>query len=223
MIAISAMQGSGEVVSQQTLWDFLVAGGPVMVPIGLCSVLALALAMERYLRLRRAAVCPRHTGETLELLAAGRAAEARAAAEADRSPSGRILLAGVRRAGFSVEELERGMEDQGQKELERLQAPIRQISLIANVAPLLGLFGTVVGIYQAFHTMVTVGMGKPEFLAAGIEVALITTIAGLIVAIPAILVAAHLHSRVRRLMLHVDEKLAPAVELLARRGASDAA
>ena len=98
-----------------------------------------------------------------------------------------------------------------------MSAPIRPIQLIGNIAPLMGLLGTVIGISEAFHRVVKTGMGKPEHLAGGIEQALTTTICGLVVAIPALLVAAHLNSKVRRLMLYVDERVAPAVELLAER------
>ncbi len=206
-----------EVVSTQTLWEFLASGGPVMVPIGICSVVVLAFTMERYLRLRRANVCPGVTQDAIELVRSGRFDEARARAENMRSPSGRILLAGLRRQGFAVEEVERVMEDQGLKEMERLRAPIRPIQLIGNIAPLMGLLGTVIGISEAFHWVVKTGMGKPENLAAGIEQALTTTIAGLIVAIPALLVAAHLGGRVRKLMLHTDDVTSPVVELVARR------
>jgi len=218
-------QESAEVVTTQTLWSFLASGGPVMFPIGVCSVVVVAFAMERYLRLQRPLVCPKNTDRVLQLLRAGQFDEARALADNLRAPSGRILLAGLRRQGFAVEEVERVMEDQGQKELEKLRAPIRPVSLIGNIAPLMGLLGTVIGISEAFHRVVKTGMGKPENLAAGIEQALTTTIAGLVVAIPALLIAAHLGGRVRKLLLATDEKLAPAVELLARSAGenSDAA
>ncbi|MEM7205280.1 MAG: MotA/TolQ/ExbB proton channel family protein [Planctomycetota bacterium] len=226
MIALnvaSAPQGAGEVVSTQTLWEFLASGGPVMIPIGLCSIVAAALAMERYLRVRRSVVLPAKTDEILELAESGRTREARDAAVAAKTPAARVLAAGLRRTGYSVEEVERAMEDQAQKELERLQAPIRTISVIANIAPLLGLLGTVIGIAEAFHRVVKTGMGKPENLAAGIEEALTTTIAGLVVAIPAMVLAAHLQGRVRKIMLRLDEKVAPVVEHVARHEESNAA
>ncbi len=207
-----------EVVSTQTFWSFLESGGPVMVPIAICSVAAVAFAMERYLRLRRSVVCPAaQTDEAIDLIRNGQWDAARERAESLRCASGRILVAGLRRRGYVLEEVERAMEDQGHKELERMSAPIRPIQLIGNIAPLMGLLGTVIGISEAFHRVVKTGMGKPEHLAGGIEQALTTTICGLVVAIPALLVAAHLNSKVRRLMLYVDERVAPAVELLAER------
>ncbi len=214
-ITLTAPQGT-EVVTTQTLWEYLQSGGPVMVPLVLCSVVAMAFAMERYLRLRRRVVCPTGVADAVQLVHDGRVDEAIHAAEAASSPGGRILLAGLRRSGFSIEDIERAIEDQGQKEMQRLQAPVRGLSLIANVSPLLGLLGTVIGIAEAFHRVVDSGLGKPEHLAVGIEQALTTTVVGLVIAIPAMLVAAHLHAKVRRLMLHTDETIAPVVEPLAR-------
>jgi biopolymer transport protein ExbB len=216
-----------EIVSRETVWSLLAAGGPVMIAIGLCSVLVLALSMDRYLRARRAPFCPKGTDQVLELLRVGAFDEARARADNLRAPSGRILLAGLRREGRSLHDIERAMEDQGRKELERLFSPIRAIQVIANIAPLLGLLGTVLGIAEAFDDVVRAGMGKPELLAGGIEKALVSTIAGLVVAIPALMLAAHLGARVRRVVLFTDEKLSPAVEMIAGSdrtgGQSDAA
>lgn len=225
MLSATIPQEAAEVVSTQTLWQFLESGGPVMIPIGVCSVIVVALAMERYLRLRSSLVCPRGIDEAVDSVRNGDLDEARARAENLRAPAGRILLAGLRREGFRLDEVEHAMEDQGSKELEKLEAPIRPIKLIGNIAPLMGLLGTVIGISEAFHRVVRTGMGKPENLAAGIEEALTTTIAGLVVAIPALLIAAHLSGRVRKLLLATDEKLSPSVELIARRleGKSDAA
>ena len=110
----------------------------------------------------------------------------------------------------------KGVIDFG-KEIERLRHNIRPLSVIGGVAPLLGLLGTVLGIAEAFHRVAQAGMGKPEVLAGGIEIALTTTIVGLCIAIPSILAASWLQGRVRRLILHVDERLAGVVEHLARR------
>ena len=90
MFAWTPLQ-EGEVVTTQTFWDFLQSGGPVMVPIGLCSVLVVALAMERFLRLRRGLICPRKIDDALELMRAGRFDEARDHTEGLKAPAGRIL------------------------------------------------------------------------------------------------------------------------------------
>ena len=188
-----------------------------MVPIAPCSVVALAFAMERLLFLRKQRVIPVAVTETLQLVQQGRTDKALARRPELNTPAGRILQAGMRRQGMPLEQIERAMEDQGKKEIEKLRSNILPLHLIAAVTPLLGLLGTVMGIQDSFHLVVRAGLGKPEHLAGGIEEALVTTIAGLTVAIPALLAAFYLTGTVRRLMLHVDDLLAPVVEVLTRK------
>jgi biopolymer transport protein ExbB len=208
----------------QTFGEFLAAGGPVMIPIALCSVVVAGLSLERYASLSRARMLPGAVDEVMDLVQSSQSQQALQVAENAKSPGTRILAAGIRRQGFPIRDVERAMEDQAHKEADKLRGNIRPLDLIAAIAPLMGLFGTVVGIAEAFHRVVRAGMGKPEQLAGGIEMALTTTIAGLAVAIPTMVIAAHLKARVRKLLLATDEKLSPAVEALAgRAGESHAA
>jgi biopolymer transport protein ExbB len=201
----------------RTFQDFLESGGPLMIPIGICSVVVVGLLFERLVALRRSAVCPSALTQATAAVREGRLDEAGELAATADAPGTRILSAGLRRRGYSVRDVERAMEDQAAKEIERLRANVRPISLVAAVAPLLGLLGTVIGIADSFHGVVTTGMGEPEALAGGINEALTTTICGLSVAIPALLVAAWLDARVRRLVAHADGLLAPTVEAIAAR------
>jgi biopolymer transport protein ExbB len=195
-----------------TIGEFFAAGGFLMWPILGCSVIVLGLAIERYLSMRLARLLPRPVLDAARRLQEGGSAPELAAATA---PGARVLAAGLRRRGLPLADVEKAMEDQLAKEGARLRGNVRGITLMAAVAPLLGLLGTVVGIAQAFATVEQTGLGKPENLAAGIKVALYTTIAGLFVAIPATLVAAHLQARVRLRLVQLAEALAPAVDRLA--------
>lgn len=199
----------------RTIGEFLASGGELMIPIGLCSVMVLALALERGIALRRARILPGRVRDVLDTLSAGRVDDARAALDGDRSFGARVLAAGFRRRGYALRDVEGAMEDQALKEVEKLRRNVRPLVLIGGIAPLLGLLGTVLGIAESFRRVSQAGMGKPEVLAGGIELALTTTIAGLSVAIPAMVLAAWLQGRVRRLALWADEQLAPAVEVLA--------
>lgn len=201
----------------QTVWEFLSSGGPVMIPIAICSMVALGFTLERLRALRRSRVVPAQLDEAESLLQAEKYDDALALCEQADAPATRILAAGIRRRGHPIRAVEVAMEDQAGKELEKLRANVRPLNLIAGVAPLLGLLGTVLGIQEAFHRVVKTKMGEPEMLASGIEVALVTTIAGLCVAIPTMLVAAHFANKARRLLLDCDERLAPWVERLAAR------
>jgi biopolymer transport protein ExbB len=170
--------------------------------------------MDRWLNLRSERIVPDGIDDAIGLIVAGDLQAASSAAQNLDAPAGRILAAGIRRKGYGIEDVERAMEDQGGKEVEKLRSNIRPLQLIASIAPLLGLLGTVIGIQDAFALIVKAGMGNPEHLAGGIEEALVTTIAGLTVAIPALLIASYFNTKVRRLMIETDEKLTPAVELL---------
>ena len=212
------MQESFDIISVQRFWDFLESGGPIMIPIGLCSVIAFGLTIERIIRLRHNTVIPAQIIDAIELIKKGHFDEAGLIIQKNDSPAGRILQAGMRRKGFPLGDIERAMEEQGLKEMEKLRSNIRGLSVIANLSPLLGLLGTVIGIAEAFHRVVTTGLGKPEYLASGIEEALTTTIAGLVVAIPAMLFAAYLTEKARKLIIKIDEHLSQIVEVLSEPG-----
>ena len=199
----------------QTVWEFLRSGGPIMVPLAICSIVMIAYAFERWSRLRQGRVYPALVDEAVAHVEEGRVDEAKKLVEANKAPASRILLAGLRREGRLLSDVESAFEDQAHKELERMRSGIRPLALIAGVAPLLGLLGTVLGIQEAFHRVKTTGMGKAENLAGGIEVALVTTITGLCIAIPAMLIAAWLTNRARQRLLHCDDRFSPLVEKLA--------
>lgn len=202
----------------RTLGQMFADGGLLMWPILGCSVLAVGLAVERYLSLRPGRVLPQVVRDAVEQIVQGRAAVIRAGIAEAQAPAARVLAAGLRREGHLLADVEKAMEDQLAAEAALLRGNARGIGLLAAVAPLLGLLGTVLGIADAFATVERTGLGKAESseaLAAGIKVALYTTIFGLCVAIPATLVAAHLQARARWLAARIGAVVAPAIEALA--------
>jgi len=206
-----------------TLGEFFTSGGFMMWPILGCSVVVVGLVFERYASLRSGRVLPRVVIDAVEQITEGHADVVAAGIAEAQAPAARVLAAGMRRRGFPVADVERAMEDQIGKEGARLRGNIRGITLMAAVAPLCGLLGTVLGIATAFSAIEKGGLDCAETLAAGIGFARYTTIFGLIVAIPATLFAAHLNGCVRRLLLAMDQSLSPAVEHLAARPALAAA
>jgi len=169
-----------------SLYEMVVGGGPMMVPLALCSVVALAYAVERSVRLRAGTL-----GNAKLTDAIVREAEAggarRALAVCDGSPSAlaRVIATGLRRWGGPFLEVEKAVEDAGSREVRRLSANLRPLVVVAMIAPLLGLLGTVWGMIAAFSNLAVDGaLGKPELLASGISQALVTTAAGLAIAIP---------------------------------------
>lgn len=207
----------------ETVGEFFAAGGFLMWPILGCSVVVVGLAIERYLSVRHGRVLPSAVEEAVEDIVAGRAEEGAEKIAGADAPAANILNAGLRRRGFPLPDVEKAMEDQAAKEASRLRGNVRGIGLMAAVSPLLGLLGTVLGIAEAFATVEQTGLGSAsgsESLAAGIKVALYTTIFGLFVAIPATLIAAHLHGKVRRVLIAIGETLSPAIVHLAARPAA---
>ncbi|MCC7061627.1 MAG: MotA/TolQ/ExbB proton channel family protein [Planctomycetes bacterium] len=208
-----------------TIGEFFTAGGVLMWPILGCSVVVVGLAFERYLSLRLGRVLPRVVVDAVEQCTQGHANVIAAGILEAETPGARVLAAGLRRRGHLLADVEKAMEDQLAKEASTLRGNVRGITLMAAVAPLLGLLGTVVGIADAFATVEQNGLGKAdssEALAAGIKVALYTTIFGLCVAIPATLLAAHLQGRARRLVGRMGDAVAPAIEALAMAPADGA-
>jgi len=219
-MAMSMVMQEPDVVT--TVGEFFEAGGQLMWIILGCSVVVGGLALERYLSLRRSRVLPRVVVDAVEQVAEGHAEVVEAGILEARAPAARVLAAGLRRRGCLLADVEKAMEDQIAKEAALLRGNIRGITLVAAIAPLLGLLGTVLGIADAFAAVERTGLGRAESseaLAAAIKVALYTTIFGLGVAIPATLLAAHLQGRVRKVVMAMANAMQPAVDALGSRPA----
>jgi biopolymer transport protein ExbB len=183
-------------------------GGPLMWPILVCSVLAITFSLERLVSLRRGRVLPRRFlrdfffdldhGQLTESLAAERCRQ-------NGSPAAQVILAAVRRWGRPMAEIEAAINDGGSREVAVLRRNLRGLQGTANIATLLGLLGTVLGMIEAFNAVgLTSGQPRAETLASGIAQALITTAFGLAVAIPSLFLHAYLSSRVERLVYELD-------------------
>jgi biopolymer transport protein ExbB len=190
------------------LWIITVfmKGGIVMYPILLCSVFALAIIMERLLFLRRRKIIHpelllvvRKYWQTMEI------DKAVAFCKNNDIAMSRVLKAGLLRADYGILEIERAIEGAGNHEATLLNANLRGLGVIANLAPLLGLLGTVTGMIKAFSAIAESGAGNPSIVASGIAEALITTAAGLIVGIPTLAVYYYFKGRVDRLIFEMEE------------------
>ena len=191
----------------KNLWVTLSRGGALMIPILVCSLVGLAFAVERFVSLRQGAVAPRDLAKgVLESVAAGRAGEALESCRERPSSLGRVLAAGLELAGGSRDEMIAAMQESGERELWNLDRFAKPLSVIAGVAPLLGLLGTVWGMILAFDVVAQKGaLGDPKALAGGIATALLTTLAGLTVAIPCYILYHYFRSRSDRLIIEIEE------------------
>ncbi len=188
------------------LFEILREGGLLMVPIALCSIVALAYTIERLINLRRGKIVPKSFQKLVrDRLESGDVSGAQRECEASKAPIARILLAGIKRRGRPLLEIEKAVEDAGQREIGRMRRNVRPLNVVAGVSPLLGLLGTVVGMIESFNVVANQGLGKQELLAAGISKALVTTGAGLTVAIPALALYYYFIGRVHKIVLEIDE------------------
>ena len=204
--------------SRPTLFVLLENGGPIMYPIYACSILMVAFAIERAVSLRRGKVLPPQVvASTRELVSGGTIDKDKLLGfcQAHPSPVARIFQAAVKRLHRPLPEIEKTIEDAGAKEVRLLRRNTRVLSGVGSIAPLLGLLGTVFGMIEAF-TNISVGdaLGKAELLASGIYQALVTTAAGLTVAIPSLVLYMIFTARIERLVGDMDDLSMDFVETL---------
>lgn len=198
--------------------SLITSGGRFMIPIGLMSLLVVTLAVERMLNLRRGKVIPKRLVRGLrELNEPVSKFHPPAAYELcldHPSPTATVVASMALRTGQPLGEIERTASETIQREADHYAAPIRWLNLAAAATPLMGLLGTVWGMIVAFHesTSLSADRSRSEQLSEGIYTALVTTMAGLAVAIPAAILAQYLENRVAKLFHEMEEfafELAP--------------
>ena len=200
------------------MYDFVVKGGVLMIPIALCSIIALAIFLERLWSLRRSRVIPRDfLIEIEDLIRREKIPEAITRCRTDSSSMANIILAGIRNFGKRREIVKEGIEEIGRREAATLERYINVVGTIAAIAPLLGLLGTVFGMIKAFNVISIQGVGNPSSLAGGISEALITTAAGLVVAIPTFVLYRYLANKADALIVEMEEHSIRMVDLLKQR------
>lgn len=180
-------------VETKTLWTLFKLGGWSMWPLALCSVAAIGLAIYNGINLRAAKFLRRDLFTQIrDSVRRLDIAQAKTLCESQPAPISNITHAGLDRIEdgreVDLESVEKGMEEAAVEEVASHLVPINYLSVIAVIAPMIGLLGTVSGMIKAFSNMATLGMGRPERLADNISEALVTTASGLIVGIPVMVV-----------------------------------
>jgi biopolymer transport protein ExbB len=188
------------------MWEIVRAGGWMMGPIILFSIIAAAIILERLWTLQdRRVLPPDLTKRVWQLVEANQVNDQVIAALAQNSPLGKVLAAGLANRHRTREALMERLEDAGRHVVHELERFINTLGTIAGVAPLLGLLGTVGGIIKAFNAINAGGMGDPRMLSGGIAQALVTTAAGLMVAIPALIGYRYLRGRIDRIVIEIEK------------------
>ncbi len=208
------------------MWEIVRAGGPLMWPIILCSVAAVGIVVERLWTLQQQRVMPPGLLQKVwQLVESGQVTDKVIAALQQNSPLGRVLAEGLASRHRPRPVMMERLEDTGRHVVHELERFLNTLGTIAAVSPLLGLLGTVTGIIKAFNAISAGGVGDPRMLSGGISEALITTAAGLLVAIPSLIAYRYLRGKVDGIVIDMEKSaiaLADAVEAAAG-GASAAA
>jgi biopolymer transport protein ExbB len=183
-------------------------GGPLMYAIALCSFLVVTFTLERSVNLRRSRVIPKpFVTRFMQQLSEAKIDRQQALdlCEENGSPVAQVFAGAVRKWGRPGVEVEQGVIDSGERVTNGLRRYLRVFYGVATVGPLLGLMGTVLGMIQTFNVIAAAdAQGRPELLAGGIAKALLNTVGGLSVAIPASILYVFFVSRVDRLVIEID-------------------
>ena len=195
---------------KMNLWQVFLAGGPIMWPILLCSIFALAIIIDKIWHLHSVKIDTQEFLNSIkEKIKNQKVDSALKDCQNTKSPIGKILMAGILKHGRPREEIKEAIEDTALFEIPKLEKNLSALATLAHVSPLLGLLGTVTGMVRCFQSIQIKAAGvnpvSPGDLASGIWEALLTTVAGLVVAIPAFIAYNYLVNRVNSFILEMEK------------------
>lgn len=197
------------------MFELVQAGGWLMLPILLCSIIAAAIIAERLWTLRQKKVIPEKLLTGIWKLLNNDALTDKHIVEIENgSPLGRVLAAGLINRHLSRDLIRESIEENGRHVVHEMERFMNTLGTISTIAPLLGLLGTVIGMIRVFTAITVIGIGDPTQLAGGISEALITTAAGLSVAIPSLIFHRHLKRKIDELVVAMEQEAMKLVEFL---------
>ena len=200
------------------MWEMILAGRYMMIPITLASLVGLAVIIERIFVLRHSHVVLPEIAEAVETLSASQDLRvAYAICERRPGPFSNIVMAGLDHADTNWTIIRDVLQETGRQEATRLTRRLGVLETVAAVSPLLGLLGTVLGMIRVFATISAAGLGNPETLSAGISEAMVTTAAGLIIGIPALVAYNWLNGRAERIIFDLEFYSSKVLDTLRRR------
>ncbi|MFA5411325.1 MAG: MotA/TolQ/ExbB proton channel family protein [Candidatus Omnitrophota bacterium] len=204
---------------KMNLWEVFLAGGPVMWPILLCSIFALAIILERFWHLQKIKIdTQQFLKSILDKMRRHEVKEALEICDRTKSPVCHILKAGILKYDRPRPQIKEAIEDASLYEIPRLEKNLSILATIAHISPLLGLLGTVTGMVRCFQTIQAKASSlhpvSPGDLAGGIWEALLTTVAGLIVAIPTFVAYNYLVARINHFILEMEKASTELVNFL---------
>lgn len=189
-----------------------------MMPIIICSIIAVAIVAERFWTLKQEKILPTNlVADVWRMASSKQLTDEKVREIQQESPLGRILAAGLMTRTQERESMKASIEEVGGHVAHELERYLSALGTIAAITPLLGLLGTVIGMIKVFTNITTVGVGNPAQLAGGISQALITTAGGLMVAIPALMFYRYFRNRVDGLVVDMEKESLKLVDVLQKR------
>ncbi len=197
------------------MFEMIQSGGWLMLPIIACSILALAIVAERFWSLQEKKINPPNlVAQVWQWHKSNSLSDEHIVALSNNSPLGRVLAAGLVNRNHPREIMKESIEEVGHQVIHELERYLNTLGTIASITPLLGLLGTVIGMIKVFAAITTQGVGNPTVLAGGISEALITTAAGLSVAIPSLIFYRYFRGKVDALVLKMEEEALKIVDVM---------
>ncbi len=195
--------------------EIVKSGGWLMIPIILCSIIAVAIIAERIWALQKNRICPKHLlAQIWQWIKNNELDTSKIKQLQSGSPLGRILAAGLLNRHHDRASMKEAIEETGRQVVVEMERFLNTLGTISQIAPLLGLLGTVVGMIKVFTAITVQGIGNADQLAGGISEALITTAAGLAVAIPALMCYRYFERKVDELVISMEQESLKLVEVL---------
>ncbi len=199
------------------LWEMILKGGVVMIPLFFTSILALAVVIERGFFLRRRRIIKPEILDMIQRIEKPEDAEkATFGLSQQKGPFSNVIRVGLQNHGRSREEIKEAVVDQGRQETRVLERGLGVLETVAGISPLLGLLGTVLGMVRVFRVISEQGLGQTQSLSGGISQALITTVVGLSIAIPALVAYNYFSHKVEDLVMEIEKHSAALLEKLNR-------
>lgn len=197
------------------MFEIVKSGGWLMLPIILCSIVAFAIIGERLWSLQRKRIIPKHlVAQIWHMQSKGPISAEQLSLVRNSSPLGRVLAAGLSNVNNSREVMKESIEETGRHVVHEMERYMNSLGTIAAITPLLGLLGTVIGMIKVFSVITAQGVGNPAVLAGGISEALITTAAGLSVAIPSLMAHRYFRGLIDSLVVFMEQEAIKMVEVI---------
>ncbi len=200
------------------MWEMILAGRYMMIPIGLASLVGLTVIIERFLVLQKhKVVFPEIVGAVDSMAASEDLSVVRSICDNHPGPFANIVVSGLDHADNDWTIIRDVLQESGRQEANRLSRRLGVLETVAAVSPLLGLLGTVLGMIRVFTTISTAGLGSPEIMSTGISEAMVTTAAGLIIGIPSLVAYNWLNGRADRIIFELEYYSSKVLDTLRRR------